>query len=87
MPTTDDDLSPLVHIERAVQERAGSAALDMSAGDAEAALRRLVVAEVDQWNLDHQRGLRPYGLPDRPAVISQVLRNVAGYGPLQALLG
>jgi pilus assembly protein CpaF len=86
VPHVDDDLAPLVHIERAVQERAASTALDMGAGDAEATLRRLISGEVDQWNLDHQRGLRPFGLPDRAAVVEQVLRNVAGYGPLQALL-
>ncbi len=86
MPTIEPDVSPLVQIERAVQERAASLAIDMSSVDAAERLRRLVAAEIDEWNLDHQRGLHDYGLVDRDAVVEQVLRNLAGYGPLQALL-
>ena len=79
--------SPLQQIEQSVQQRAASLALDMAAPDSAATLQRLVEAEIDQWNLDHRRGLRPYELVEPARVAERAMRNLTGYGPLQSLLG
>ena len=78
--------SPLQQIEQSVQQRAASLALDMAAPDSAATLQRLVEAEIDQWNLDHRRGLRPYELVEPALVAERAMRNLTGYGPLQGLL-
>ena len=79
-------LSPLVEVERAVQERAKATSLDMADPSGKTRLRALIEEEVRRWSDDHKRGLRPYDLPDPELVIERAFRNLAGYGPLQPLL-
>lgn len=79
-------VSPLVEIERAVQERAKAAALDMAAAGGREALLALIRDEVSAWSGDHKRGLRPIGLADPDLVVERAYRNLAGYGPLGPLL-
>ncbi|MDP9070683.1 MAG: Flp pilus assembly complex ATPase component TadA [Actinomycetota bacterium] len=79
-------LSPLLEVERAVQERAKETALDMSSPDGSARLRALIDEEVARWTQDHKRGLRPFDLADPGALAERAERNLAGYGPLGPLL-
>ena len=81
-----DVLSPLVEIERAVQERGKATSLDMGNRSGVARLRTLIEDEVRRWSDDHKRGLRPFDLPDPDVVVERAFRNLAGYGPLQPLL-
>lgn len=81
-----DSLSPLAEIESAVQERAKEIKLEMSAAGSEARLRSLIEAEVSRWGDDHRRGLRSIELADTQALVERAFRNLAGYGPLSALL-
>jgi pilus assembly protein CpaF len=78
--------SPLAEIERAVQERAKTADLDMAAPGADLRLRGLLIEEVDRWREEYRRGRRPVDVVDPEAVVERGLRNLAGYGPLQVLL-
>jgi pilus assembly protein CpaF len=80
------ELSPLVEIERAVQERAKEVALDMAADGALDVLRSLIADEVARWSDDHARGLRPFPLADPARVAERAFRNLAEYGPLTTLL-
>src|SRR4029450_3050184 len=82
-----DGVSPLVEIERAVQERAKDISLEMSAPGGEAKLRALIADEGARWNDDHRRGRRAFGLPDPALVVERAFRNLARYGPLTPLLG
>jgi pilus assembly protein CpaF len=78
--------SPLAEIERAVQERAKTAEVDMAAPGADQRLRALLAEEVSRWRADYRRGRRPVDVADPEGVVERALRNLAGYGPLQALL-
>jgi pilus assembly protein CpaF len=86
MTVTHPTEPPLVEIERRVQERAKSIALDMGAADGTERLRELIDDEIAQWANDYKRGLRPHDLPDPASVAERALRNLAGYGPLDPLL-
>jgi pilus assembly protein CpaF len=78
--------SPLLEVERAVQERAKAASLDMADDHGLLRLRALIEDEVRRWGDDHKRGLRSFDLPDPDLVVERAYRNLAGYGPLQPLL-
>jgi len=78
--------SPLLEVERAVQERAKSLALDMGRPEGRAALRSLLDDEIQLWADDVKRGSRPYALADPDGVAERAWRNLAGYGPLEPLL-
>ena len=78
--------SPLVEIERAVQERAKDISLEMGAPGADAKLRALITDEVARWNDDYRRGRRAFGLSDPDLVAERAFRNLARYGPLTPLL-
>jgi pilus assembly protein CpaF len=78
--------SPLVGIERAVQERAKDISLEMAGAGGEAKLRGLIAEEVARWNDDHRRGRRPIPLDDPDLVVERAFRNLARYGPLTSLL-
>jgi pilus assembly protein CpaF len=80
------EVSPLQALERAVQERAKAASLDVSDDAGRARLRHLVADEVRRWSDDFKRGLRPFDLADPEAVVERVYRDLAGYGPIQSLL-
>ncbi len=78
--------SPLVVIERAVQERAKDISLEMSDPGGEAKLRALIEAEVERWDDDFRHGRRAHDLADPGLVVERAFRNMARYGPLTALL-
>ncbi|MGK2928639.1 MAG: CpaF family protein [Acidimicrobiales bacterium] len=78
--------TPLQIIERTVLERAKEIRLDLGADAATARLRELVADEVARWSIDYRRGLRPHDLADPELVVERGFRNLAGYGPLEALL-
>ena len=79
-------LSPLVEVERAVQQRAKDISLDMASSDGRKALRRLIDEEVARWSEDYKRSLRAFDLADPLGVAERAERNLAGYGPLTPLL-
>ena len=81
-----DPRSPLVEIERRVQERAKDISLEMSSSAGEAKLRALITEEVERWDDDHRRGRRPFALADPVQVAERAFRNLARYGPLTPLL-
>ena len=78
--------SPLREIERAAQDKAQTANLDMSCADASDQLRRLLVAEAEHWREEFRKGRRPLDIADPEAAVERALRNLTGYGPLQPLL-
>ncbi len=78
--------SPLTEIERTVQQRATSLALDVDAPEGEQALRALIDEAVREWSDEHARGRRPFALPDPEGVGTRAFHNLARYGPLTELL-
>ena len=78
--------SPLLEVERAVQERAKARALDMGRPDGRGALRALLDEEIRQWAHDVKRGIRSFDLADPAGLAERAWRNLAGYGPLEPLL-
>ncbi|MEO5679669.1 MAG: ATPase, T2SS/T4P/T4SS family [Acidimicrobiales bacterium] len=78
--------SPLVEVERAVQERAKALALDMGRPEGRSALRAILADEIRRWGENVKRGVRTYGLADPDGVAERAWRNLAGYGPLEPLL-
>jgi pilus assembly protein CpaF len=83
---TDGVVSPLAEIERAVQERAKEAALDVAAPGGEARLRALITQEIQVWSDEFRRGRRPVQLADPDAVAARAFNNLARYGPLTGVL-
>jgi pilus assembly protein CpaF len=79
-------VSPLREIERAVQDRAKAADLDMSRPDAGERLRGLLVEEVAEWRAAYRRGQHVQDIADPEGAVERALRNLTGYGPLQPLL-
>src|SRR5437764_5684168 len=86
MSVSEAWVSPLVEVERAVQERAKATSLDVSADGGRDALRSLIQHEVARWSEDYKRGLRDFDLADPAVVTERAFRNLAGYGPLEPLL-
>jgi pilus assembly protein CpaF len=78
--------SPVAEIERAVQNRATTAALDMSAPGSHEQLRAFLFDEVARWHDDFGRGRRPMDIADPERAVERALRNLTGYGPLESLL-
>ena len=78
--------SPLREIERAAQEEAKSADVDMNAPGAADQLRTILVDQVRLWQDEYQRGRRSLDIADPDAAIERALRNLTGYGPLGPLL-
>ncbi len=79
-------VSPLIEVERRVQERAKQASLDMASPNGSRELMFLIDDEVSLWSEDHKRGLRDFDLADPQVVAERAFRNLAGYGPLEPLL-
>jgi pilus assembly protein CpaF len=77
---------PLLEIERAVQARAKDVALDVAGTEGEVRLRQLIDDELDRWDDQFRRGLRPYELGNPHLVAERAFRNLARYGPLTPLL-
>jgi pilus assembly protein CpaF len=78
--------SPLQEIERTVQQRATTLALDVDSATGEQQLQDLIQDAVREWSEDHSRGRRPFDLPDPVGVTDRAFRNLARYGPLTDLL-
>ena len=78
--------SPLGLIERNVQDRAKSMALDVAGPGGDEQLRTLINTEIDRWQDDHKRGIRTYPLLDPAVIAERAFRNIARYGPLTPLL-
>ncbi len=83
--TTVSEGSPLVEIEMLVQDRAKDMQLDLDASGL-LTLRRLIDAEIQNWTIEFQRGTRTQNITDAEALAERAMRNLAGYGPLDALL-
>ena len=79
-------MSPLLEVERAVQERAKETSLDLTSADGRGRLRVLIDEEVRRWSEDYKRGRRSFDLADPQAVAERAERNLVGYGPLAPLL-
>ncbi len=79
-------VSPLLEVERAVQERAKETSLDLSSAGGRGRLRALIDEEVRRWSEDYKRGRRSFDLADPHAVAERAERNLVGYGPLAPLL-
>jgi pilus assembly protein CpaF len=86
MATVEAWVSPLVEVERAVQERAKATSLDLAADGGAEQLRALIEDEVARWSDDYKRGLRDFDLADPSMVVERAYHNLAGYGPLEPLL-
>ena len=78
--------NPLAEIELRVQNRSKDLALELDRPDVVDRLRSLVEEEIQQWSADFKRGARPYDLAEHDIVADRVLRNLAGYGPLDPLI-
>ncbi len=78
-------VSPLAEIERMALEIANQHAIPPDSS-ADGALRAIVDDLVDQWRADHRRGIRAVDLHEPEAVAERAMRNLTGYGPLEALL-
>ena len=59
----------------------------MAGDDSASKLRALIDDEVRTWSNDYRRGLRTFDLADAAVVAERAYRNLAGYGPLDPLLG
>lgn len=77
--------SPLLELERAVQDRAEALALDLASAEGREELRRLLDEEIHRWNEEVRLGRRPAGL-EGAGLAERALRNLAGYGPIGPLL-
>lgn len=78
--------SPLFEIERIVQHRATTLALDVDSTEGEQRLRTLIDEVVREWSDDHRRGRNAHDLGDPGRVAVRAFRNLARYGPLSELL-
>ncbi|MGH9056971.1 MAG: CpaF family protein [Acidimicrobiales bacterium] len=78
--------SPLLEVERAAQEQAKAADLDMAAPGAGERLRAVLEHQVALWREEYRRGRRPADIADPEAAVERAMRNLAGYGPLEPLL-
>src|ERR1700729_1042669 len=78
--------SPVREIERAAQERAKAANLDMASPGAVERLREVLVGEVERWGAEYGKGRRAVDIADPEAAVERALRNLTGYGPLEPLL-
>ncbi|MEY2475800.1 MAG: pilus assembly protein CpaF [Actinomycetota bacterium] len=83
---SDAWVSPLLEIERAVQERAKDLSLDTSGAEGAGRLRELIDDEVTRWTDGFKRGTRPLDVADPGLVAERAWRNLSGYGPLEPLL-
>ncbi|MBA2280665.1 MAG: CpaF family protein, partial [Acidimicrobiia bacterium] len=86
-PAGSVELAPLEEIEQRVQARAKDIALDMGRAEGAGRLRGLIDDEVAAWSDDYRRGRRDFDLSEPAAVAGRAFRNLAGYGPLEPLLG
>jgi pilus assembly protein CpaF len=82
----DEFTSPLLIVERAVQEEAKSLGLDPESAEGRALLDTLIERQIQRWQVDFERGERPHPIADPEATAVRAIRNIAGYGPIEPLL-
>jgi pilus assembly protein CpaF len=82
----DEPTSPLQEIEQRVQRKAKEDALDVRTQEGTVALRALIEAEIDTWNVEHVRGHAAVEIADVELAGERAFRNLIGYGPLAPLL-
>ncbi|MCY3950511.1 MAG: ATPase, T2SS/T4P/T4SS family [Acidimicrobiaceae bacterium] len=80
------DPATLAEIERSVSERARHSGLDPRAPGADRAVTGLAHEEIRRWNLDFKSGVHSHAIDDADALADRVVRNLLGYGPLEAPL-
>ena len=80
------DAAILADIEQSVSERARRSGLDPRAPGADLALAALAHEEIRRWNLGFKSGVNSRAVDDADALADRVLRDMLGYGPLEALL-
>ncbi len=78
--------NPIAEIELRVQDRSKDMALELDRPEVIDRLRVMIEEEIVQWSSDFKRGARPYDLVEHEVVADRVLRNLAGYGPLDPLI-
>lgn len=78
--------TPLLHVERSVQERAKRANLDLGSDDGHRRLRELIDDELRRWDDDLRHGRIDVPINDVAAVAVRAWRNLVEYGPLTELL-
>ena len=76
--------TPLLTIERSVQSAARSEGVDISLAENRERLRALIAGAIDAWQ--HDNPARPLTAEARHYLAQRAEADVAGYGPLQALL-
>ena len=80
------DPSTLAEIERSVSERARHSGLDPRAPGADRAVTGLAHEEIRRWNLGFKSGVHHHAIDDADALAHRTVRNLLGYGPLEAPL-
>ncbi len=81
-----DDASPLLEIERMTLEVATNRNISPEAGSGQPELRAIATELAEQWQADFRRGIRAVDLTEPGIVIDRAIRNLTGYGPLEALI-
>ncbi len=77
---------PLAEIEQCVSERARRGGLDPRAPGADLTITALAHEEIRRWNLEFKSGAHSYAIDDADAFAERILRDLLGYGPLEAPL-
>ncbi|WP_419915518.1 CpaF family protein [Candidatus Poriferisodalis sp.] len=80
------DPATLAEIEQAVSERARHTGLDPRAPGADLAVTGLAHEEIRRWNLGFKSGVHGHAIDDADALADRIVRNLLGYGPLEAPL-
>ncbi len=80
------DSATLAEIEQSVSERARRSGLDPRAAGADLAVTGLAYEEIRRWNLGFKSGIHDHAIDDADALADRVVRNLLGYGPLEAPL-
>ena len=80
------DPATLAEIEQSVSERARHTGLDPRAPGADLAITGLAHEEIRRWNLGFKSGVRGHAIDDADALADRIVRNLLGYGPLEAPL-
>lgn len=80
------DSATLAEIERSVSDRARHSGMDPRTPGAHDAIISLAHEEIRRWNLGFKSGVRSHAVNDADALADRVVRDLLGYGPLEALL-
>jgi len=81
-----DLVSPLHHLEAAVQRRAKEAQIDLHSTAGCTRLRQFITEEIEIWEDETRQGLRQIEISAPIELAERIYRNIAAYGPLTSLL-